>query len=50
MKFGEDFFKVLEFVMAILRMFARVFGDEEDREADDEQQKLHGHYAEKLVK
>jgi len=50
MKFGSDFFKILEFVVAILRMFARVFGDDEDRAADDEQAEKHGHYAEKLVK
>ncbi len=50
MKFGSDFFKILEFVVAILRMFARVFGDDEDRQADDEQAAKHGDYAEKLVK
>jgi len=49
MKFGADFFKVLEFVMAVLRLFARVFGDAEDRKADDEQKNLHGDYAEKLL-
>lgn len=49
MKFGADFFKILEFVVAILRMFARVFGDDDDRKADDEQRATHGDYAEKLV-
>lgn len=48
--FGGDFFKILEFVMAVLRLFARVFGDDEDRKADDEQKELHGDYAENLVK
>lgn len=50
MKFGSDFFKVLELVVAILRMFARIFGDADDRQADDEQRAQHGDYAEKLVK
>ncbi|KKL94702.1 hypothetical protein LCGC14_1862030 [marine sediment metagenome] len=44
MTFGGDFFKVLNIVVALLRMFGRVFGDEatknevkesEERSADD---------------
>ena len=42
MKFGKDFFQILEFVVAILRLFARVFGDDDDRKADDEQQAKNG--------
>jgi len=34
--FGRDFFKTLNFIMAALRLFARIFGDDKDRKADDE--------------
>jgi hypothetical protein len=50
MRFGSDFFKILEFVIAALRMFARLFGDEEDQKADDETREKYGDYGEKLVK
>lgn len=50
MKFGSDFFKIIELVIAILRMFARIFGDDEDRAQDDEVREKHGDYAEKLVR
>lgn len=33
MKFGVDFFRILNLVIQIMRMFARVFGDKEDKEA-----------------
>lgn len=32
MKFGADFFKILNLVIQIMRLFARVFGDKEDKE------------------
>jgi len=48
--FGKDFFRTLEFVVAVLRLFARVFGDDDDRKADDEQRQKYGDYGEKLVK
>ena len=32
MKFGKDFFKILSLVVQILRMFAAVFGDDDDKE------------------
>ena len=38
MKFGVDFFKILQLVVSFIRMFARIFGDEEDKKADDETQ------------
>lgn len=33
--FGADFFKTLQFVVAILRLIARIFGDAEDKKLDD---------------
>ena len=49
MVFGSDFFKILEIIVAILRMWARVFGDDEDRKADEETKAKFGDYAEKLL-
>lgn len=39
MKFGRDFFKILGFVVQIMRMFAAIFGDDEDKKgvADSKQ-------------
>lgn len=31
MKFGRDFFKILSFVIQIMRLFAAVFGDDDDK-------------------
>lgn len=31
MKFGADFFKILNLVIQIMRLFAKVFGDDEDK-------------------
>lgn len=50
MRFGADFFKILEFAIAVIRMFARLFGDNDDVKADDETRSKYGDYAEKLVK
>ena len=33
MKIGGDLFKILNIVIRIIRMFAEIFGDDEDREA-----------------
>lgn len=33
MKFGRDFFRILNIVIQLMRMFASVFGDKEDKEA-----------------
>ena len=33
MKFGSDFFKILNLVIQIMRLFARVFGDNDDKTA-----------------
>lgn len=32
MKFGADFFKILNLVIQIMRLFAKVFGDKEDKD------------------
>lgn len=47
--FGRDFFKILEFVMAALRLFARIFGDDEDRKNDDITQGNHKHEVDKVI-
>lgn len=36
MKFGKDFFKILNIVIQIMRMFAKLFGDEDDKIAAKE--------------
>ena len=35
MKFGTDFFKILNLVIQIMRLFAKVLGDDADKEAAD---------------
>jgi len=47
--FGADFFKIIQFVMDALRLFARIFGDEKDRENDDKVQSNHRHEIEKII-
>lgn len=36
MKFGTDFFRILNLVIQIMRLFAKVFGDDADKKAADE--------------
>ena len=36
MTFGKDFFKILNIVVTLMRMFASVFGDDDDKKAVDE--------------
>ena len=31
MHIGSDFFKILDFIMAVLRMFAEIFGDDDEQ-------------------
>lgn len=31
MQFGKDFFRILNFAIAIIRLFANIFGDDETR-------------------
>lgn len=50
MKFGIDFFKILQLVVSFIRMFARIFGDEEDKKADDETQENCKKEMDKIVK
>ena len=33
MKFGKDFFRILNIVIQLMRMFAKVFGDDEDQKS-----------------
>lgn len=50
MKFGSDFFKTIQFVMAILRLIARIFGETEDKKLDDTFGKNHMHDVDEFVK
>ena len=34
--FGSDFFKIIKFVIAILRLIAEIFGNDEDRRSAEE--------------
>lgn len=36
MIFGKDFFKIFNLIIQILRLFGRVFGDKEDKQAVDD--------------
>ncbi|MBA7682975.1 hypothetical protein ES703_91331 [subsurface metagenome] len=49
MMFGEDFFKIIQFAMAVLRLFARIFGDAEDRKNDDKCEQNHRHEVDKII-
>lgn len=49
MMFGQDFFKIIEFAVAILRLFARIFGDDEDKQNDDDVRANHTHEADKVI-
>ncbi|MBA7623565.1 hypothetical protein ES703_30962 [subsurface metagenome] len=49
MHFGEDWFKTIQFVMAILRLIARIFGDKDDKKFDDEIQGNDAHEVEKII-
>jgi len=33
MKFGRDFFSILNIIVQLMRMFASVFGDDDDKKA-----------------
>lgn len=49
MMFGQDFFKILQFVMDALRLFARIFGDAEDKANDDKNQQNHKHEIDSII-
>lgn len=36
MKFGADFFRIFNFAVLLIRLFFRVFGDDEDKKSVDE--------------
>ncbi len=36
MKFGKDFFRIFNFAIQLLRLFARIFGDDEDKQEVEE--------------
>lgn len=36
MKFGGDFFKIFNFAIMLIRLFFKVFGDDEDKKAVEE--------------
>ncbi len=35
MIFGSDYFKIIQFVLAIVRLIARIFGEQTDKDLDD---------------
>jgi len=50
MTFGEDFFKIIQFVMAIMRLIARIFGDDKDKKFDDKIMGNDTHEVEEIIK
>ena len=42
MQFGGDFFKIFNFAVLLIRMFMKVFGDEEDKKAVEESEHRSG--------
>ena len=48
--FGSDFFKVVQFVVAVMRLMARIFGDESDVKNDDDAFNHNSEGVEKIVK
>lgn len=50
MHLGKDFFLIAKFVVAVIRLFGRVFGDQDDRKSDDEVENNHSHDAEVVIK
>jgi len=50
MNFGADFFKILQFVVATMRLIARIFGDEKDKDLDDKFGSNHLHDVDASVK
>jgi len=48
--FGSDFFKIMQFIHDVLRLFGRIFGDDEDKKNDDRAQSNCRHEIEKLHK
>lgn len=36
MLFGADFFKILNLVVQVMRLFSKVFGDDKDKKAAEE--------------
>ena len=39
--FGKDFFKITHFIFTLLKLIAKVFGDEEDDKISDEFENNH---------
>ena len=49
MTFGSDFFKTVQFIVAVLRLLARIFGDDKDKEEDDKIMGNHAHEVEEII-
>jgi len=49
MTFGEDFFKIIQFVVAVMRLIGRIFGDDKDKKYDDQIMGNHAHEADKII-
>ena len=50
MTFGADFFKTIQFIVVVLRLLARIFGDDEDKKIDDYIQGNHAHEVDTIVR
>lgn len=49
MTFGQDFFKTVQFIVAVLRLLARIFGDDDDKKSDDEIMGNHAHEIDTII-
>lgn len=49
MKFGGDFFKIVEFIVLVLKMFGRIFGDKEDNDEADKVENNHSAHVKKWL-
>jgi len=49
MHLGGDFFKIIQLITAILRLWGRIFGDDEDRANDDEAENNHKHEIDVII-
>jgi len=39
MKFGTDFFKIFNFAVQLIRLFFKIFGDDEDKKTAEDSEK-----------
>ena len=49
MEFGKDYFLIIQFVIGVMRLFARLFGSTKDKNFDDEVQGNCAHEIDKII-